>query len=54
MLAYWSGLQDRPEPAEARELVSSFSLNAVPSRPVTVQEGDLERCMAICSSYFFY
>jgi glutamyl-tRNA synthetase len=42
LLACWSGLQDRPEPVTARELLVSFSLDKIPASPIVVREEDLQ------------
>ncbi|MGK9253941.1 MULTISPECIES: tRNA glutamyl-Q(34) synthetase GluQRS [Paenibacillus] len=46
LLAYWSGLLDRPEAVAARELAPAFRLEHVPAAPVVVREEDL-RLIAI-------
>jgi len=42
LLAAFSGLHDRAEPIEARELIAGFSLDRVPKSPVTVHEAWLQ------------
>ncbi|WP_438445822.1 tRNA glutamyl-Q(34) synthetase GluQRS [Gorillibacterium sp. sgz5001074] len=41
LLAYWSGLLDRPEPVKPSELIGGFNLSLVPRSPVRVGEREL-------------
>lgn len=43
VLAYWSGLHDRPEPIAASELITSFDLHQVPKAPIVVDDSSLIR-----------